>query len=87
MEDFLVSEVARENELAAHEILIQIGLPPIGSGVRMAHLKRGENDAFDWPLADVAVNLDLAPDGRVRSASSLALRRRRHTGPLRQKRH
>ncbi|HYA60214.1 MAG TPA: xanthine dehydrogenase family protein subunit M, partial [Burkholderiaceae bacterium] len=33
------------------------------------HHKQGERDAFDWPLADVAVVLDMIPDGRCRHAA------------------
>jgi xanthine dehydrogenase YagS FAD-binding subunit len=44
-----------------HEILTAIVLPPLPPAVRMAHLKQGEKDSFDWPLADVAVVLDLSP--------------------------
>ena len=35
----------------------------------MSHLKQGETDSFDWPLADVAVVLDLGQDGTCKSAS------------------
>lgn len=28
----------------------------------MAHIKRGEKDSFDWPLAEVAVMVGFAPD-------------------------
>lgn len=72
LEDFFVSpdrDVTRENSLRSQEILTGIHLPPLASSVRMAHLKRGEKDAFDWPLADVAVVLDVAVDGTCRMAS------------------
>ena len=35
----------------------------------MAHLKQGEKDSFDWPLADVAVVLDFDRDGGCKRAS------------------
>lgn len=62
LEDFFVSpatDVQRENDLRPREILTAIILPPMSSTVRMTHLKLGERDSFDWPLADVAVVLDL----------------------------
>lgn len=72
LEAFLVSpegDVTRENALQAHEILTAIHLPPLGTGVRMTHLKCGEKNAFDWPLADVAVVLDMTPEGKCRSVA------------------
>jgi xanthine dehydrogenase YagS FAD-binding subunit len=35
----------------------------------MAHVKQGEKDSFDWPLADVAVTLDVGADGTCKSAA------------------
>lgn len=35
----------------------------------MAHLKQGEKDSFDWPLADVAAVLDIGSDGICRRAA------------------
>jgi len=35
----------------------------------MAHLKQGERDSFDWPLADVAVVLDLDEEGVCKRAA------------------
>ncbi|HYA58727.1 MAG TPA: FAD binding domain-containing protein [Burkholderiaceae bacterium] len=72
LEDFFVapaSDVQRENDLKAQEILTAIELPAISPGTRMAHCKQSEKDAFDWPLADVAVVLDMSPEGRCRRAS------------------
>ncbi len=72
LEDFLVSpgrDLQRENDLRPHEILTAILLPPLPPATRMAHLKQGEKDSFDWPLADVAVVLDLAGDGTCRRAA------------------
>ena len=62
-------DLTRENILRPKEILHAVHLPAIGEGIRMAHSKRGEKDAFDWPLAEVAVVLDLEPDGRCRDAT------------------
>lgn len=62
LEDFFVPverDLQRENDLAPQEILTAIRLPNLPPGARMAHIKQGEKDSFDWPLADVAVLLDL----------------------------
>ena len=72
LEDFFVSpgtDMQRENNLKRQEIVTAILLPPTQKGARMAHLKQGEKDSFDWPLADVAVVLDLLPDGRCKSVA------------------
>jgi xanthine dehydrogenase YagS FAD-binding subunit len=66
LEDFFVApdqDLHRENDLKPHEIMTAILLPTQPAGLRMAHLKQGEKDSFDWPLADVAVVLDLKDDG------------------------
>ena len=62
-------DIQRENDLKPQEILTAIVLPPLPASLRMAHLKQGEKDSFDWPLADVAVVLDLDPHGICRSAA------------------
>lgn len=72
LEDFLVPpdrDLQRENDLKPQEILTAIHLSPLPASTRMAHLKQGEKDSFDWPLADVAVLLDLSPDGSCKSAA------------------
>jgi xanthine dehydrogenase YagS FAD-binding subunit len=51
-------DLHRENDLRSGEILSAIVLPKLGPDVRSVHLKQGEKDSFDWPIADVAVLLD-----------------------------
>lgn len=71
LEEFFVApdrDLQRENDLRPGEVLVAIDLPPLSASARMAHLKQGEKDSFDWPLADVAVVLDL-PGGTCRSAA------------------
>jgi xanthine dehydrogenase YagS FAD-binding subunit len=71
LEDFFVGpdrDVQRENDLKAGELLAAILLPP-ASGLRMAHMKLAQKESFDWPLADVAVVLDLAQGGTCNRAS------------------
>jgi xanthine dehydrogenase YagS FAD-binding subunit len=72
LEDFFVPverDLQRENDLAPQEILTAIRLPKLPTGTRMAHIKQGEKDSFDWPLADVAVLLDLDSRGNCTRAS------------------
>ena len=72
LEEFFVlpaMDVHRENDLKAGEILSAIVLPKLASGVRSVHLKQGEKDSFDWPIADVAVVLDRDADGLCRRVS------------------
>jgi xanthine dehydrogenase YagS FAD-binding subunit len=72
LEEFFVPverDLQRENELGTQEILLAVRLPRLASGVRMAHIKQGEKDSFDWPLADVAVVLDVSADGACQRAS------------------
>jgi xanthine dehydrogenase YagS FAD-binding subunit len=71
LRDFFVAsdrDIHRENDLRPHEILTEIMLSPVTGGTRMAHLRYSEKQAFDWPLADVAVRLELASDGVCKTA-------------------
>ena len=72
LEDFFVppdKDVQRESDLKPQEILTAILLPPLGPNLRAAHLKQGEKDSFDWPLADVAVVLELSANESCKSAT------------------
>ena len=72
LEEFLIPparSLQRENDLKPHEILTAVRLPRLPGSVRMTHLKQGEKESFDWPLADVAVVLDFAPDHRCTHAA------------------
>ncbi len=69
--DFLVGpeiDVRRETDLRAGEVLTAVVLPPAPASARSAFLKQSEKPSFDWSIADVAVVLDQAPDGRCRRA-------------------
>ena len=71
LEDFFVpveKDLQRENDLQPQEILTAIRLPKMPTNTRMAHIKQGEKDSFDWPLADVAVILDFSPDSSCKRA-------------------
>ncbi len=72
LESFLIlpeRDPHRENDLRDGEILTTVVLPQPDAGVRSAHLRLGETESFDWPLADVAVVLDLDADRTCRRAS------------------
>lgn len=70
LEEFFVPVVRdahRENDLRSQEILTSVILPA-PKGPHMAHQRQGEK-AFDWPLADVSVVLDLDTAGKCREAA------------------
>ncbi len=72
LEKFFVApatDIRRENDLRSGEILTAVLLPATGPRVRSVHLREGELESFDWPIADVAVVLDSDVDGQCRSAS------------------
>ncbi len=72
LSDFLllpVKDIHRENDLRPGEILVAILLAPRSPLSRSAHLKQAELASFDWPIADVAVSLDLSADGVCQAAS------------------
>jgi xanthine dehydrogenase YagS FAD-binding subunit len=72
LEDFFVlpdSDLQHENDLRPQEILTCVRMPKPPASLRMAHIRQGERDSFDWPLADVAVALDVDTAGICRRAT------------------
>ncbi|HUX18505.1 MAG TPA: FAD binding domain-containing protein [Acidithiobacillus sp.] len=72
LEDFFVlpeTDMHRENILAAGEILTAVWLPPQIKTNRSIYLQVAEREAFDWPLAAVAVVLDIDAADLCRQAS------------------
>ena len=72
LEDFFVlpeRDILHENVLAEGEIVTAIVLPRQEARSRSVHLRQGQMDSFDWPIADVAVAVVLDPDGTCRRAS------------------
>lgn len=71
LEQFFITpeqDVTRENVLQPGEVITAIVLPALPANARSAYHKEMEKQSFDWPIADVAVVLDL--DGStVRKAS------------------
>lgn len=62
LEDFFLTpeeDVLRENRLGERELITGVRVPAPTHPTRTAYLKQGEKESFDWPLADVAVALDL----------------------------
>jgi xanthine dehydrogenase YagS FAD-binding subunit len=71
LEDFfLLPEVDlhRENDLQPGEIITAIVLASQPPTARSIHIKFSETESFDWPIAEVAVVLDLA-NGACRKAA------------------
>jgi len=72
LENFFVPperDIGRENDLKPGEILTSVVLPTPKPNLRSAHLRQGELESFDWPIADVAVVLDMGGGGVCRKAS------------------
>jgi xanthine dehydrogenase YagS FAD-binding subunit len=72
LEAFFVTpdkDIERENDLKPGEILSAIVLPPLKSGVRSVHLRQGEQESFDWPIADAAAVVEIDANGVCRQAS------------------
>ncbi|MDX1582351.1 MAG: FAD binding domain-containing protein [Thermoanaerobaculia bacterium] len=71
LEKFFVpptTDISRENSLGADEMIVGINVPSPRKGTRSGYIKQGQKESFDWPLADVAVVLEM--DGnRIRSSS------------------
>ena len=70
--DFLVGpdiDITREADLRANEILTAVVLPPVSAGTGSVFLKQAQRLSFDWSIAEVAVVLDRAPDGRCQRAA------------------
>lgn len=62
LEDFFVTpeqNVRVENSLRADELLAEIVVPTLPAGTRSAYMKIGEKQSFDWPIAEVAVALQM----------------------------
>jgi xanthine dehydrogenase YagS FAD-binding subunit len=71
LEKFVVGpdiDITRETDLRAGEMLTAVLLPPLPASACSVFLKQGEKSA-DWSIADVAVVLDCASDGRCRRAA------------------
>jgi xanthine dehydrogenase YagS FAD-binding subunit len=71
LDEFLVApetDVQRENDLKAGEVLTAVLLPALNPGTTSAHMREADKLSFDWPIADVAVVLQCDEDGTCRVA-------------------
>jgi xanthine dehydrogenase YagS FAD-binding subunit len=50
-------DVTRENVLQADELITNVLVP--STNAQTAYYKQGEKESFDWPIADVAVTLEM----------------------------
>lgn len=64
-------DISRENSLKSNEVLTRIRVPKPADGSKFAYTKVGEKESFDWPIAEVAVVLDM--DGKTVKRSSIIL--------------
>jgi xanthine dehydrogenase YagS FAD-binding subunit len=74
LESFFVApetDVRREHALGAGEVITEVVVPAPRGGARSAYAKQGQKESFDWPLAEVAVQLEL--DGGVCRKASVVL--------------
>jgi xanthine dehydrogenase YagS FAD-binding subunit len=71
LEDFFLTpeeDVRRENKLGERELITGVRVQSPPHPIHTAYLKQGEKESFDWPLADVAVALNIT-GGTCRVAS------------------
>jgi xanthine dehydrogenase YagS FAD-binding subunit len=60
-----------ENVLAPDELLTEILIPAPAAGSKSAYVRQGEKESFDWPVAEVAVVLQM--DGETCKKASIVL--------------
>lgn len=74
LDDFFVTpeqDVTRETSIAPNELITEVRVPAPPAGTRSAYTKQGEKESFDWPIADVAVVLQM--DGETCRRASIVL--------------
>jgi xanthine dehydrogenase YagS FAD-binding subunit len=64
-------DVTRENVLGPDELIVEVRVPATTAATRAAYHKQVEKESFDWPLADVAVVLEMS--GRTCKKASVVL--------------
>jgi len=72
LDEFFVApetDVQRENDLKEGEVVTAVLLGTPAAGSTSAHGRESDKQAFDWPIADVAVVLERDADGRCSRAS------------------
>jgi xanthine dehydrogenase YagS FAD-binding subunit len=74
LEQFFVlpdKDPTRENVLGGDELVVEVRLPATTPATRAAYHKAVEKESFDWPMADVAVVLEM--NGRTCKTASIVL--------------
>jgi xanthine dehydrogenase YagS FAD-binding subunit len=74
LERFFVTpekDIMRENIIAPDELITEVRVPPLPARTRSVYIKQGEKESFDWPVADVAVVLQMK--GNVCQKASIVL--------------
>lgn len=61
-------DIKKENRLDDDEVLMQIYVPVPRADERNHYIKVKQKQSFDWPLAEVAVNVRRGPGGKVQAA-------------------
>lgn len=64
-------DLHKENVLAADEMVTGILLPAPAAGAKSAYVRQGEKESFDWPVAEVAVVLQM--EGKTCKKASIVL--------------
>ena len=74
LEDFFVlpsEDLHRENKLRDGEVITNILVPAPAANTRSLYIKQKEKESFDWPIAEVAVVMQL--DGDTCQGASIVL--------------
>ena len=64
-------DVQRENKLEPGELITRVIVPALPATAKSYYIKQGEKESFDWPIAEVAVVLDM--DGPTCKTASVVL--------------
>jgi xanthine dehydrogenase YagS FAD-binding subunit len=62
IESFFVhpsDDITREHSLGSKDLLVAIHVPMASAGTRSAYIKQGEKESVDWPIAEVAVAVEM----------------------------
>ena len=57
---FTHEDIHKENSLMPDELLTYVNIPAQPAGSVNAYIKQGEKESQDWPIAEVAVNLEMS---------------------------
>lgn len=74
IEEFFIlptQDVSRENVLRPDEMITQIRVPAPPPGTRQVYVKQGEKESFDWPIAELAIVLQM--DGETCRKASIIM--------------